>query len=161
MFYRAFNLLKELILPQHRLKKKINRYIKNKNSSRRKNFYYTYIRDSFAVKYGIEIGVKSRIKGCIDFPHPRNIVIGEGVVIGEHCTIFNNVTIGQHKGYYPIIGDNVTIYPGATLIGEIHIGNNVVIGANSLVNKSVEDNCIVAGNPAKLIKKRKNEIPCI
>ena len=47
----------------------------------------------------------------------------------------------------------VTIYPGAVVIGNIKIGNNVVIGANSVVTKDVPDNTVVAGIPAKVIKR--------
>ena len=44
------------------------------------------------------------------------------------------------------------IYSGATVCGKIHIGNNVIIGANSFVNKSFPDNVVIAGVPAKVIK---------
>lgn len=147
-------LIKELFFPQHRVKKKINKYIEKKQNTKWKKYYYTYVRDRIAVKYGIEIGVGTVIEGPIEFPHPRNIVIGEGVKIGVKCTIFNNVTIGQKFNNYPIIGNNVTIYPGTVIIGGIIIGDNVTIGANSLVNKDVKANIIVAGNPAREIRQR-------
>ena len=51
-----------------------------------------------------------------------------------------------------MIGDNVVIYPHSIIIGDIKIGNNVKIGAGSIVTKDVPDNCIVAGNPAQIIK---------
>ncbi|MGV1061579.1 hypothetical protein ACQR24_12255 [Clostridium perfringens] len=41
---------------------------------------------------------------------------------------------------------------GSTIIGNVNIGNNVIIGANSVVTKDVNSNCVVAGNPAKVIK---------
>lgn len=54
----------------------------------------------------------------------------------------------------PIIGDNVYIGPGAILFGDIRIGDNVMIGANSTVTKSFEEsNIVIAGSPAKIIKK--------
>ena len=146
--------LQELVLPQHRLKKKINNYIKHKNKNGLRKYYYTFLRDLYSVRYGIEIGVDTVFDGYVDFPHPRNILIGEGAKIGKNFCVYNNVTIGQKNGKYPIIGDNVTVYSGTIIIGEIHIGNNVIIGANSLVNKDIEDDVIVAGNPAKIIRKR-------
>ena len=47
----------------------------------------------------------------------------------------------------PVIGDNVFIGTGAKIIGNITIGNNVLIGANAVVTKDVPDNCTVIGNP--------------
>ena len=55
-------------------------------------------------------------------------------------------------GGAPTIGDNCIIYPGAKIFGKITIGNNVVIGANAVVNKDVPDNAIVAGVPARIIR---------
>ena len=51
----------------------------------------------------------------------------------------------------PTIGNNVTIYAGAVIVGNIKIGDNVVIGANSFVNKDIPDNEVWAGIPAKKI----------
>jgi len=52
----------------------------------------------------------------------------------------------------PIIGDNVTIGANVVIIGDITIGNNVIVGAGSVVTKSILDNCIVVGNPARILK---------
>ena len=133
----------------------LNRYIVKKRSYGWKGLYYRIRRDKLAKKYGVEIGVQAKIDGPIDFPHPHGIVIGEGVRIGKNLKIFHNVTIGQKNGEYPIIGDNVTIFPGSVIVGNVHIGNNVIIGANSFVNMDIEDGNTVAGNPAKVIKKNK------
>lgn len=149
--------LGEVILSQHKAKRALNRYIRNKSVTGWKGCYYTCIRDRLAVKYGVEIGVKTMIDGPVNFPHPRNIIIGDGVKIGKNFTVFNNVTIGQNHGRYPVIGDNVVIYPGSVIIGDIHIGSNVVIGANSLVNRDIEDNMVAAGNPARSIKRGMSE----
>jgi len=72
--------------------------------------------------------------------------------LGENCTVFQNVTIGYNNGDKPTIGNNVIIYAGAVVIGGIRIGDNVIVGANSVVTKDVPSNCVVAGNPAKIIK---------
>lgn len=52
-----------------------------------------------------------------------------------------------------VIGDNVTLGGNVTIIGPVHIGNNVIVGAGSVVVKDVPDNCIVAGNPARIIRR--------
>ena len=83
------------------------------------------------------------------------VVIHKKSVIGRNCVIAQQVTIGggnsTHPGI-PQIGDNVYISKGSIVIGGITVGNNATIGALSLVNKSVPDNAVVAGIPAKILK---------
>lgn len=88
------------------------------------------------------------------FPHPIGIVIGQKVVLGANCTIYQNVTIGTKdtqdykNSKYPVIGNNVIIYPNSIIIGDIKIGDNAIVGANSLVMTDVEEGSTVAGIPA-------------
>ena len=78
--------------------------------------------------------------------------------IGKDVSIFQQVTIGYSHSGCPTIGDNVWIYAGAKVLGGVTIGNNVVIGANSVVTKDVPDNAVVVGIPAKIIRfKESNE----
>ena len=77
-------------------------------------------------------------------PHPHNIVIGRNVQIGENCTIYHDATIGQNLDLFPEIGDNVIIYTGAKVIGGITVGDNAIIGANSVVTKDVSRKALVA-----------------
>ena len=64
--------------------------------------------------------------------------------IGKNCSIYQQVTIGAIvTGQNPTILDNVTIEPGAIIIGKITIGNNSTIGANATVLKDVPDNCTI------------------
>ena len=74
--------------------------------------------------------------------------------IGENCSVFHQVTIGYTKKGCPTIGNNVSIYAGAKVLGDINIGDNAVIGANAVVVKDVPANAIVVGNPAKIIRYR-------
>lgn len=73
--------------------------------------------------------------------------------IGMNFTVSSGVTVGNVRGSkrLPILGDNVFIEPGAKVLGEVTIGNNVVIRANSLVLADVPDNSIAVGNPARVI----------
>ena len=72
--------------------------------------------------------------------------------IGKDFYCLQLVTLGNGKDGRPTIGDNVSIYTGAIVYGGIRIGNNVKIAAGSVVFHDVPDNCVVAGNPAKVVK---------
>lgn len=73
---------------------------------------------------------------------------------GPHVYLRQGVTVGagDPNKPHPIIGENVTFGANAVVIGPIKVGNNVIIGASAVVTKDVPDNCVVAGNPAKVIK---------
>lgn len=78
--------------------------------------------------------------------------------IGKDFQLWQNVIIGK-KTTLPIddkpwIGNNVKICGGAIVIGKIKIGSNVTIGAGAVVTKDVPDNCVVVGNPARIIKQK-------
>lgn len=99
---------------------------------------------------GGEIGEGFRVDHnyCVIRPHTA----------GKNLTVRNGVTIGKGKALdesgliQPVLGDNVDIYANAVIFGGIKIGNNVKIGAGTVVNKDVPDNCIVVGNPMRIIK---------
>ena len=75
--------------------------------------------------------------------------------IGENCWINQQITIGYNgQGEPPVIGDNVTITCGAKVLGEIHVGDHVVVGANAVVIRDVPEGCTVGGVPAKILKQR-------
>ncbi len=88
--------------------------------------------------------------------HMGGVVINGNARLGEKCTIHPDVVIG-HKSRgdgAPVIGNNVTIYSGARIIGDIRIGNNVEIAPNAVVIKDVPDNVIVGGIPAYVLKNK-------
>lgn len=93
------------------------------------------------------------------FPHPIGIVINGNAKIGNNCTIWQNVTIGEscspHKEYgCPTIGDNVQVFANSVIIGKVNIGSNSLIGAGSVVTKDIPPNSIAVGNPAKVVKTK-------
>lgn len=113
----------------------------------------TFIRTLNGIEISGEIG-----KGMLIF-HNMGCVIAP-YSAGDDLTVSQGVTIGAGKANpllggvdSPIIGNNVWICPNAVIFGGVSIGNNVVIGAGCIVNKSVPDNCTVVGNPARIIKK--------
>ncbi len=99
------------------------------------------------------------------FPHGLcGVFISKGAVIGDDCTIFQQVTIGSNtfsdtkNPGAPKIGNHVYIGAGAKIIGGITIGNNVRIGANTVVFKDVPDNCTVVNNSdLRIIKHSKKK----
>jgi serine O-acetyltransferase len=121
-------------------------------------FSYRYYHTSkIYMSNDMTIGIKVLGRQKTVFPHPVGIVIGKYVQIGEQCMVFQNVTIGaktpedSKNKKYPKIGNNVVISSHAVIIGDITIGDNVVIGAATFVNKDIPDNAVVVGNPAKII----------
>jgi serine acetyltransferase len=74
--------------------------------------------------------------------------------IGSNFSVRHLTTVGFSSGNKrPMILDNVILGANVTIIGDITIGNNVIVGAGSVVTKSVPDNCVVVGNPARIIKR--------
>jgi len=110
------------------------------------------------IKYGIEIYHTTEIGEGFYIGHFGGIVVNPLVKIGKNCNISHEVTLGvgitgDNRGV-PTIGDSVFMGPGAKIFGDIDIGNNVAIGANSIVTKSFGDNITIAGVPAKIVSDR-------
>lgn len=109
-------------------------------------------------RFGIELNPGSDVGPGLYMPHPGNIVISPRSRIGANCYISHGVTLGKaHSGERagaPQLGNDVFIGPGAKLIGQLIVGDNAAIGANSVVVDDVVDNCFVAGIPAKKINEQ-------
>ena len=81
------------------------------------------------------------------------VVVHVRAKIGDNCKLGQDVTIGGKGPGVPVLMDNVYV-GGSFVVGGITLGNNVIVGANSFVDKDVPDNAIVAGSPAKIIRFR-------
>lgn len=77
--------------------------------------------------------------------------------IGRNFHIFQGATLGQKNGGVPTIGDNVTVYAGAKIIGKVVIGDNVEIGANAVVLHDIPADHIAVGIPAVVKPKSRNK----
>lgn len=112
---------------------------------------------------GIEIHPGAKIGKGFFIDHGSAIVIGETAEIGDNCIIFHNVTIGgtgNHKDKrHPTIGNNVLIGTGATLLGPICVGDNVKIGAETVViMHDIPSNCTVVGAPGRIVKLNSEKV---
>lgn len=115
------------------------------------NLYPQYLRNLYKMDIG-DSAVISWTAHLDKSVNPKGIHIGKGtwvlreamILSHDHC---RNLKVDTRIGDNCIIGIRSIILPGVT------IGNQCVIGAGSVVTKDVPDNCIVAGNPAKIIKE--------
>ncbi len=116
--------------------------------------YFLYRKLQFKLRiviYPGTIGPGLRIYHVGDFIH-----IGKNVKIGRNCTLLPGVVFGN-KGEDSddskvTVGDNCYFGLGARIFGSVNIGNNVTIGANSVVTHDVPDNAVVGGIPARIIR---------
>ena len=109
-------------------------------------------------KYGLEISSNAKIGEGLYLGHPYNITVGKGVVLGKNVNLHKGCTIGRtNRGNIgsPVIGNNVFVGINSTIVGNITIGNDVLIAPNSYVNIDVPDHSVVIGNPA-IIHHRDN-----
>ena len=83
------------------------------------------------------------------------VVIGETTEIGNHCLLYQGVTLGgtgkSHGKRHPTLSENVVVGAGAKVLGAITVGANTRIGAGSVVVRDVEANSTVVGVPGRII----------
>lgn len=105
---------------------------------------------------GIEIHPGATIGKALFIDHGSGVVIGETTIIGDYCTIYQNVTLGgtgKDSGKrHPTLGNNVMVGAGAKVLGPLKVGNNVKIAAGAVVLKDVPDNSTAVGIPAKVVR---------
>lgn len=108
---------------------------------------YRILRLPGAILYNVDLwaGPKgARIGPGLHLIHPRNVVIGSGVEIGTDCLIHHEVTLGTGPvPGLPKIGDGVTLYVGARVLGGITVGDGASIGANCVVVRDVKPGSVV------------------
>ena len=111
---------------------------------------------------GIEIHPGATIGKGLFIDHGMGVVIGETSVIGSNVTLFQGVTLGgtgKEKGKrHPTLGNNVVVGAGAKVLGNIHIGDNVSIGANSVVIREVPPNSTVVGVPGRISSREGKKV---
>lgn len=105
---------------------------------------------------GISIPASARIGKGFYIGHFGGVILHSDVVLGERCSIGPGVVIGTRglgREGVPVIGNNVYIGVGAKILGPVRIGNDVRIGANTVVLSNVPDGATVVGIPARIVEK--------
>jgi serine O-acetyltransferase len=107
---------------------------------------------------GIEIHPGAQIGEGLFIDHGMGVVIGETAVIGDDCTLYQGVTLGgvstRRTKRHPTLGNRVVVGAGAKLLGSIEIGDDVKVGAGSVVVQSVPPNATVVGVPGRVVAIR-------
>lgn len=110
---------------------------------------------------GVEIHPAAKIGNRFFIDHGMGIVIGETAEIGDDCTLYHGVTLGGTSSTegkrHPTLKNGVVVGAGAKVLGPIEISDNVRIGSNAVVLKSVTENRTVVGVPGRVIDLNKNE----
>lgn len=104
---------------------------------------------------GIEIHPGAQVGQGVFIDHGMGVVIGETAIIGDSCLIYQGVTLGgtgkESGKRHPTLGEGVVVGAGAKVLGNLMIGNNVRIGAGSVVLRDVPSDCTVVGVPGRVV----------
>ena len=120
-------------------------------------WYLLYYRIFIIWILGIEIPPSTSIGKGLQLFHGQSLVINPGTILGENCVLRHSVTLGNKSledsfDNCPKIGNNVNIGSQTCILGKVTIGDNVVIGAGSIITKDFPSNCVIVGNPARILK---------
>ena len=119
--------------------------------------YHRYMYKRIREARGVEIPYSTQIEEGLYLGHTCMVHVNEGVKIGRNVNLHKGVTIGQEnrgkrKGV-PTIGNNVWIGVNAVVVGNVKIGDDVLIAPNSFVNCDVPSHSVVVGNPCVIKHK--------
>ena len=110
---------------------------------------------------GVEIHPGSRIGRRFFIDHGMGVIIGETAVLGDDVLLYQGVTLGgtgnETGKRHPTLGDRVVVGAGAKVLGNITIGSDTRIGANSVVLHDVPPHSTVVGIPGKVVRRRKGD----
>ena len=110
---------------------------------------------------GIEIHPGAVIGRRFFIDHGMGVVIGETTIIGDDCMLYHGVTLGgttwDKVKRHPTLKNGVVIGAGAKILGPVTLGNNVRVGSNSVVVRSIDDNETVVGIPGRIVRKKSED----
>lgn len=99
----------------------------------------------------IQISRHTKIGYGLYISHGGPVVVNPTTIIGNNCNLSQFITVGSNEAKAAVIGDNVYIGPNCCIVEDVEIGNNVTIGAGSVVTKNLPENSTCAGNYAKVL----------
>ena len=108
----------------------------------------------FRTVYGMNIApdVRLSFKCRIDKTNPKGLTIGEKTMVTFDAIVLSHDYASRRHAAKTVIGTHCFIGCGSIIMPNVTVGNHVIVAAGSVVTKDVPNNCIVAGNPAKVIK---------
>ena len=156
--YRILNILnigENAILRRHQiLLRKTEYYINSGHRVLAKIYKLRLLQ--FQIKYGMHIPPNTFGRG-LHVMHVGEIDVNTNARAGENCAIHVHTSLaaGGFNDFTPKLGDGVLLFMGAIVCGDTYLADNVVVGANSVVTKSVyEENVTVSGNPAQIVSHK-------
>lgn len=126
--------------------------------------FWKFLMRQTMLRVGIQIPEGTQVGPGFKVGHFGMILLGHEVKAGKNFNVAQGVSIGQgvgKKNGQPTFGDNVSVQPNSVVVGNIKIGNNVLIAPLTFVDFDVPDHSIVIGNPAKIISKENPTAPFI
>jgi serine O-acetyltransferase len=121
------------------------------------SFLYKVLKPICEILTGIELPCEVTLGRRFRIDHFGGIIISGDAVFGDDCVVRNGVTVGlKNTGFRgsPVLGNRVDIGAGAKILGAIHIGDDVVIGANAVVLTDVISNSVAVGVPARILPRK-------
>lgn len=126
-------------------------------------FWARWISQRARRRTGIEIHPGAQIGKGLFIDHGAGVIIGETTIIGDNCTLYQDVTLGgtgkEHGKRHPTLGNNVMVSAGAKVLGSFKIGDNSKIGSGSVVLEEVPPNSTVVGVPGRVVKRNDKHLP--
>jgi serine O-acetyltransferase len=143
---------------------RVNHYVRHRLHSRLLGVLPGVVHRIIAALTGIQIDAQAHIGPGLKIPHGGKIVIGP-VRVGRNCDLFQGVTLGGGMSmttfdhHYsnpgvPALGDRVWVGPGAVIAGDVTVGDDAAVGANSLLVRDIPSRGVVVGVPARLVSRR-------
>ena len=119
--------------------------------------FYLFFLSRLQNRYGLHIPINVFGKG-LNINHTGLIVVNAHARVGEDCKLNAGTTIGENAGERPTLGNRVYIGPGVRIFGNVHIADDVKIGANAVVTHSCDvKGATLAGIPARIIQQPETE----
>ncbi|MEM6252254.1 MAG: serine O-acetyltransferase [Cyanobacteria bacterium P01_D01_bin.156] len=126
-------------------------------------FFPRFISHVARLMTGIEIHPGATVGHGVFIDHGMGVVIGETAIVGDYSLIYQGVTLGgtgkETGKRHPTLGTQVVVGAGAKVLGNLQIGNNVRIGAGSVVLRDVPSDCTVVGIPGRIVHRSSRSAP--